>query len=68
MSTELNEEKITDLSLKIIDLLVGVPLGQAHHVLENTKALLLDFHSVDPRSARFIEKQQEFAGYARGYH
>ena len=61
---DLKDQEINKISLQIIPLLESVPLGQALYCLKNTKALLLDLHTVDSTSPRFIEKAEELKASA----
>ncbi len=58
---ELTEKEINDVGFQIINMLDGVPIGQALYVLKNTKELLLDCHIVDIRGDRLNEKIDDFS-------
>ena len=47
------------ISFDIIKLLEGIPLGHALSVLDSTKALLLDCHTVDLDSDQFMLRFSE---------
>ncbi|KQC09406.1 MAG: hypothetical protein APR55_10310 [Methanolinea sp. SDB] len=62
--TELNEKQTSAVCRSIIECLSYIPLGQAVHILDETRALLLDMHAVDPHSPRFKEKMSELEAHA----
>ena len=49
----LSEEQVKGKALEIIKTLDGIPIGHALHVLESTKACLLDCHLVDSKNDQF---------------
>ena len=61
---ELNEKQIIAACCRIIiDQLTGIPIGQACHVLDETRRILLDMHVVDPDGSRFKSKMHEIEEY-----
>ena len=56
----MTDQEYDTLSFKIIPLLNGIPLGEACHILKNTRAILMDFHIVDTEGPRFKMKLEEF--------
>jgi len=55
----LTDKQIYGLGFKIIEVLDGIPISQARHVLLETETLLLDCHMTDTKNARFKEKLSE---------
>ena len=60
---DLTEREINNISFEIISVLDGIPIGQAHYILRNTKALLNDCHIVDIDNPRFKVKFEELEGH-----
>lgn len=52
--TYLSDEEIETKGFDIIEHLEGIPLGHALYILENTKKLLLDCHTVDSDCDQFF--------------
>lgn len=58
----LNNKQVAEISLKIIEVLNGIPMGEAIFILGEAKNWLLDSHFVDTSNQRFKAKSEEVQG------
>lgn len=55
----LDDKQVAEIALKIIEILNGIPMGEALFVLHETSRWMLDSHFVDTSTQRFKAKSEE---------